>query len=100
MLIVNTSKCGTCGACVGVCSQGALELVDKYLVLEKQCIGCKVCVNICPVGALCLVTDEEFKDIESEVVLEVRFYPKKEIKPNKANIIMSKIKEVNCKNRS
>ena len=52
---VNRYKCGYCGACVGVCPTGALELVETWIEVDNTCIGCGVCAKICPVGALVVV---------------------------------------------
>ncbi|MHC1631953.1 MAG: 4Fe-4S binding protein [Methanotrichaceae archaeon] len=52
MLMVNRYKCGYCGACVGVCPETALELVETWLEIGDNCIECGRCVKICPLGAL------------------------------------------------
>ncbi|MDD1678426.1 MAG: 4Fe-4S binding protein, partial [Methanomicrobiales archaeon] len=44
--------CGYCGACVSVCPQGALELIDAYLEVDDACIECGICTKACPLGAL------------------------------------------------
>jgi NAD-dependent dihydropyrimidine dehydrogenase PreA subunit len=50
---INRYKCGYCGACVGVCPKGALELVETWIeVDESVCIVCGICDRICPVGAI------------------------------------------------
>ena len=49
---VNRFKCGYCGACVGVCPKGALELIETWIELDDSCTSCGVCAKICPVGAL------------------------------------------------
>jgi ferredoxin len=49
---VNRFKCGYCGACVGVCPPGALELIETWIEVDKTCTDCGICVKICPVGAL------------------------------------------------
>ncbi|HDR74325.1 MAG TPA: ferredoxin, partial [Methanoculleus sp.] len=50
--------CGYCGACVSVCPEGALELIDAYLSVSDACINCGICARVCPLGAL-EVTNEE-----------------------------------------
>lgn len=52
MIWVNREKCGYCGACVGVCPNNALELMETYIVIGKNCDECKLCVKMCPIGAL------------------------------------------------
>lgn len=50
---INRYKCGYCGACVGVCPKGALELVETWVeVDESMCVACGICDRICPVGAI------------------------------------------------
>lgn len=49
---VNRFKCGYCGACVGVCPVGALELIETWIEVDNTCTNCGVCAKICPVGAL------------------------------------------------
>lgn len=52
MLNIRRDICGYCGACVSVCPEGALELIDAYLTVEDTCITCGICEKICPLGAL------------------------------------------------
>jgi ferredoxin len=49
---VNRFKCAYCGACVGVCPKGALELVETWIEVDDSCTKCGACAKICPVGAL------------------------------------------------
>lgn len=46
--------CTGCGACVGPCAEGAIEIVDgKARVLrEELCDGAGFCLGVCPTGAL------------------------------------------------
>jgi len=52
MLTVNRLKCGYCGACVGVCPQNALDLIETWIEVDENCNGCRICTRTCPVGAL------------------------------------------------
>lgn len=52
LLNINKYKCGYCGACVGVCPEGALELVETRLEVNDDCTNCGTCVRLCPMGAL------------------------------------------------
>lgn len=52
MLNINRYKCGYCGACVGICPDEALELVETCLEVNKNCTDCGTCIYICPMGAL------------------------------------------------
>ena len=51
---VNKELCISCGACVGVCPVGALELDEegKSESNEEICIGCGACIGTCPVEAI------------------------------------------------
>jgi heterodisulfide reductase subunit A len=63
---VNESKCMGCGACISVCTYGALEFRDtkqgkKAVVNPVLCKGDGLCNSKCPTGAISLkhYTDEE-----------------------------------------
>lgn len=46
-------KCGACGACIVVCQEDALKLVDGEIIYnEEKCVHCGDCVAVCPTGAL------------------------------------------------
>ncbi|MCL7411262.1 MAG: 4Fe-4S binding protein [Methanosarcinaceae archaeon] len=49
---VNRYKCGYCGACVGVCPTGALELIETWIEADETCTSCGICAKVCPVGAI------------------------------------------------
>ncbi|WP_135609364.1 4Fe-4S binding protein [Methanococcoides sp. AM1] len=51
-IIINKYKCGYCGACVGVCPTGALELIETWIEVDNKCTGCGICQKICPLGAI------------------------------------------------
>ncbi|MBP2132749.1 ferredoxin [Methanomicrobium sp. W14] len=60
MIKVRREVCGYCGACVSVCPEKAIELIDAYLSVDNNiCRHCKICVRVCPLGALEEVSDEE-----------------------------------------
>jgi len=63
---VNENECVSCGACISVCSYGAIEFVDtpqgrKARVNPVLCKGDGLCNSRCPTGAIFLkhFTDEE-----------------------------------------
>jgi heterodisulfide reductase subunit A2 len=63
---VNENDCVSCGACISVCSYGAIEFVDtpqgrKAKVNPVLCKGDGLCNSRCPTGAIFLkhFTDEE-----------------------------------------
>ncbi len=51
---VDRQKCNGCGLCVGVCSCGALILVDNGVtVIEtEECGWCAECEAVCPTQAI------------------------------------------------
>ncbi len=52
MIKVETDRCGYCGACVGVCPVGAIELAETHLLIHEGCVDCGLCLPACPMGAL------------------------------------------------
>lgn len=70
---VNEDMCVSCGACVGVCTYGAIDFVDtskgqKARVNALLCKGDGLCNAKCPAGAISLkhFTDEEiFRQIDA-----------------------------------
>ncbi|OYT27071.1 MAG: ferredoxin [Candidatus Altiarchaeales archaeon ex4484_96] len=50
---VDRSKCLYCGACVSLCPQDAIELMETHIIIdEKVCTSCLICARFCPVGAI------------------------------------------------
>ena len=63
---VEEEKCVTCGACISICSYGAIDFNDtpigkKARVNPVLCKGCGVCNTVCPTEAIQLqhFTDQE-----------------------------------------
>lgn len=52
MINIDRYKCCYCGACVGVCPNNAIELVETWLNINDDCTNCDICTKICSVGAL------------------------------------------------
>ena len=51
--VVDKDSCVGCGACVDVCPNEAIKMVDGIAVIDPDaCIDCGVCVDACPNGAI------------------------------------------------
>ncbi len=54
-IIHNADNCVDCGACVAVCSSGALRIKAPDWKLEfdaSECVRCRQCVKACPTKAI------------------------------------------------
>jgi Fe-S-cluster-containing hydrogenase component 2 len=50
---LDEQRCYVCGACVGICPFGALELkADRLALHTEKCRECRWCVQVCPFQAL------------------------------------------------
>ena len=54
-LIIDTSRCKSCGYCVSACPRKALscvrvegKLYTEVVVDESACVGCGTCYYVCP----------------------------------------------------
>ena len=53
MLTIELDRCDGCGACVEVCPEGAISLVDGAARIDSgSCTECEACVQACPTGAI------------------------------------------------
>ncbi len=53
MFYVDTEKCNGCGACVEVCSQRAIDLIeDKAAINHRLCRECGNCLEVCAASAI------------------------------------------------
>jgi ferredoxin-like protein FixX len=58
--IVKDGLCHRCGACIGLCPSGVLELdAEGYPIIIENCLECNTCTRICS-GAVV-----DFPEIES-----------------------------------
>jgi NAD-dependent dihydropyrimidine dehydrogenase PreA subunit len=50
---IDVERCTGCGACVEVCPEGAVYLVDGRVAVDRAlCRACEACVAACPVDAI------------------------------------------------
>lgn len=55
MILIDEELCSYCGACVAVCPENIIDLVDIYLKIDQlKCTDCARCIKGCPVGVLAL----------------------------------------------
>lgn len=52
--IVLDDVCIGCGACVEVCSEGAIESGSPVVIDADKCDACGKCMDTCPIGAIWL----------------------------------------------
>jgi NAD-dependent dihydropyrimidine dehydrogenase PreA subunit len=65
LIQINLERCNGCGACVEVCPEGALYLVDnKAMVDTSLCRECESCVAACPVEAIAITSPAASTDAE------------------------------------
>ncbi|MFA6988601.1 MAG: 4Fe-4S binding protein, partial [Candidatus Gastranaerophilaceae bacterium] len=65
---IDKENCIGCGACVGTCPFGALEMQDNKVDATVACTSCGACVDVCPVSAL------ELEKIESTATVDKKDY--------------------------
>jgi len=54
-VVRNETRCIHCGACVGFCPGGALEINRTTMIVEfrdDKCIACGLCIKACPQRAM------------------------------------------------
>lgn len=61
-------NCTGCGACVDVCPQDALEVVDGTITLDTaKCAGCGECIIACAQDALSIKWSEPGKNVQEKI---------------------------------
>ena len=58
-LLIDEEACTGCGACVGECPYGALEMKGDVVTVNEKCTFCGACIDVCPVEALSLEKEEK-----------------------------------------
>ncbi len=54
-IVRNEEKCVMCGACTGICPNGALYMERPSMEVRfdgDQCVFCQLCVKVCPMRAM------------------------------------------------
>lgn len=85
MIIIDVERCTGCGACVEVCPEGAIYLVDGRATVDGAlCRACEVCVAACPADAIANASQTSMpSEVPARVpvvrpepeVIRVRAYP-------------------------
>lgn len=47
-----SSFCSSCGLCVSICPQKAIEIRDKASIHQENSLRCGSCLSICPMNAI------------------------------------------------
>ena len=51
-VVAHADRCTLCGACLDVCTRGAITLRETAEVDATLCNGCGACVDACPSDVL------------------------------------------------
>lgn len=66
ILYVDQERCAGCGACVDVCTRGAISIRSgKASISQPLCDQCEACATACPEGAILSVIDSSLVPAES-----------------------------------
>jgi Fe-S-cluster-containing hydrogenase component 2 len=59
LITIDLARCNGCGACVAICPEGALYLIDDQAMVEASlCRECEACVAACPREAIAITARE------------------------------------------
>lgn len=74
-LLYCAEKCVACGACAGVCPNGAHIMGPAHTVEREKCTACGVCTRECPAGALTVSGETlSVSEIMNTVLRDIPFY--------------------------
>jgi Fe-S-cluster-containing hydrogenase component 2 len=63
LIQIHLERCNGCGACVEICPEGALYLVDgKAMIDMGLCRECEACVAACPMEAIAITSQAPSTD--------------------------------------
>ncbi|HDR90735.1 MAG TPA: FAD-dependent oxidoreductase [candidate division Zixibacteria bacterium] len=54
MIKLSRDRCVSCGGCVPICPEDALQIDNRRLTILSACTECGLCIPACPHGALSL----------------------------------------------
>lgn len=63
MIKLSRDRCVSCGGCVPVCPEDALQIDDCRLSIQTTCTECGLCIPACPHGALGLTEPSALSEI-------------------------------------
>jgi NAD-dependent dihydropyrimidine dehydrogenase PreA subunit len=70
VITIDLERCDGCGACLPVCSESAIYLVDsKAAVHDSLCRDCEACITACPTEAIALVSQDSMAQPSREMAL-------------------------------
>jgi NAD-dependent dihydropyrimidine dehydrogenase PreA subunit len=65
LITINLEHCDGCGACMEVCPEGALYLVDNKATVDTSlCRECEACIAACPVEAIAITSQAATPKVE------------------------------------
>ena len=71
MLTIELDRCDGCGACVEVCPEGAISLVNGVARIDSGfCTECEACVQACSTGAIRVARPIAVREEPAAVVAE------------------------------
>jgi len=75
-IFIDNELCNGCEKCIGVCREGAIELVgEKYFINENKCNLCKKCLDVCGPKAIKIIgKDYEVDEVVKELLKDKIFY--------------------------
>jgi NAD-dependent dihydropyrimidine dehydrogenase PreA subunit len=57
VITIRPNRCNGCGACLEVCPNGAIYLVDGQASVDPRLCGeCESCIAVCPTGAITITS--------------------------------------------
>ena len=78
MITIDAERCNGCGACIEVCPEAAIYLIDGKATVDRVlCRECEACIAACPIDAIAYASQISVPEAVPERVPAVR--PKPEV---------------------